>query len=196
MGAAAKKVVKGPKAGAKEAKVAGKGIKGTAKGFVEEAEKTGAALVDEVKELFDNLAHKVAGVAGAAADTTASVAGKVSIKDPAELIRGLLEDVKEAGETSMRMIGKGFDELRDKVISSSEKAPSTKAKAKKKTVKKTSSAKKRVTKKVAKKTTKKAAKKTAKKVVKKKVAKKSSVKKVAARKTAARKKASLSKAKK
>ncbi len=198
MGSVTKKAAKGSKVGAKKAKGAGQGIKGTAKGFVDEAEKTASALVGDVKELFDNLAQKVAGVASTAADTTASMAGKVTIKDPAELVRGLLEDVKEASEASMRTIGKGFDELRDRVMSSSEKAPSGKAKAKKATAKKKASAKKTVkkkaTKKTTKKATKKAAKKTVKKVAKKKAARKVAAKKAATRKTAARKKVPARKA--
>ena len=206
MGSVKKKGVKVANGSDKTAKGAGQGIRDTAMGFVDEAEKTGAALVGEVKELFDNLTHKVAGVASAAADTTASMAGKVTIKEPAELVRGLLEDVKDASEASLRMIGKGFDELRDSVLSSSGKASSGTAKGKKATVKKAASAKKkaakkatskttqRAAKKVVKKTTKKAAKKTAKKAAKKKTAKKSTAKKVATKKTAARKKASPRKA--
>ncbi len=194
MGSVTKKAAKGSKVGAKKAKGAGQGIKGTAKGFVDEAEKTASALVGDVKELFDNLAQKVAGVASTAADTTASMAGKVTIKDPAELVRGLLEDVKEASEASMRTIGKGFDELRDRVMSSSEKAPSGKAKAKKATAKKKASAKKTVKKKATKKATKKAVKKTVKKVAKKKTARKVAAKKAATRKTAARKKVPARKA--
>ncbi len=189
MGSATKKGVKSSKGSDKKTKAAGQGIKGTAKGFLDEAEKTGTALVGEVKELFDNLAQKVSSAATSAADTTASVADKVTIKDPAELVRGLLQDVKDAGEASMRMIGKGFDELRDKVVSSSEKASAGKPRAKKATVKK-KAAKKTTTQKVAKK----AAKKTAKKVAKKKTTMKVATKKVAKKKSVARKKAASQKA--
>ncbi len=190
MGTVTKKGSKGSNAGASKAKGAGQGVKGAAKGFVEEAEKTGAALVGEVKELFDNLAQKVASVAGAAADTTASMAGKVTIKDPAELIRGLLEDVKHASETSMRMISKGFDDLRDTVLSSTDKTSAGKSKRKKATAKKVA---KKTAKKVAKKKV--AKKKIAKKkVAKKKTTKKIAVKKVATKKAATRKKTSARKA--
>ena len=124
-------------------------IKDTAKGFVDEAEKTGAALVGEVKELFDDLAKKVASTANAAAETTVSMAEKVAIKEPAELARGLLEHVKDASEASLRTIAKGFDELRDHALSSSDKASSGKSKGKKATKKKKAAAKKKVAKKKA-----------------------------------------------
>ena len=149
------------KGGEKVDKATGRSIKDAAKGFVDEAEKTGAALVGEVRQLFDDLAKKVADVAGNAAETTVTMAEKVTIKEPAELVRGIMDDVKDAGEASMRTIGKGFDELRERVLSSSEKAASGKSKDKKAAKKKKAAAKKKVAnKKVAKK-------KTAKKTVKK-----------------------------
>ncbi len=160
----------GKKKGGDGSKAKKRTIKETAKGFLDEAEKTGTALVDEVKGLFDELSKKVAEVAGSAAETTASVAEKVTIKEPAELARGLMEDVKDAGEASLRTIGKGFDELRERVISSSEKTSSGKSKDKKAAKKKKTAAKKKAAKK---------------KVAKKKVAKKKAAKK----KTATRKKA-------
>ena len=191
MGSAKNKGSEEAKAGGKKAKGAGqRGVKGAAKGFLDEAEKTGAALVGEVKGLFDNLADKVTSVAGAAAETTASMAGKVTIKEPAELIRGLLEDVAHASEASMRMIGKGFDDLRDSVLSSTDKKSRGKSKGKKATAKKVA---KKAAKKVAKKKV--AKKKVAKKKVAKKVVKKKTTKKTAKKKAAVRKKASPRKAK-
>ncbi len=151
----------GKKKGVEGSKAKKRTMKETAKGFLDEAEKTGTALLGEVKELFDELANKVADVAGSAAETTASVAEKVTIKEPAELARGLLADVKDAGEASLRTIGKGFDELRDRVLSSSEKASSGKSKDKKTTRKKKTAAKKKATKKKVAKTKKKVAKKKA-----------------------------------
>jgi len=152
-------------------KETGRSIKDTARGFVDEAEKTGTALVAEVRELFDDLAKKVASVASTAAETTVSMAEKVTIKEPAELVRGLLDEVKDAGEASLQTIGKGFDELRDRVLSSGDKASSGK-KDKKATKKKKAVAKKKAAKK---------------KVVKKKAAKKKTAvrKKAAAVKTSA-----------
>ncbi len=144
----------GKKKGGEGSKEKGRTIAEAAKGFVDEAEKTGTALVGEVRELFDDLAKKVADVASSAADTTASMAEKVTIKEPAELVRGLLEDVKNASEASLKTIGNGFDELRDRVLTSTGKAASGKAKEKKATKKKkTASKKKAAKKKVAKKKT-------------------------------------------
>ncbi len=155
----------GKKKGGEGSKGKGRTIAEAAKGFVDEAEKTGTALVGEVRALFDDLASKVASVASSAADTTATMAEKVTIKEPAELARGLLEDVKSASEASLQTIGKGFDELRDRVLSSTGKSASGKSKDKKATKKKKTAAKKKtVKKKVAKK-----------KVAKKKVAKKKTV---------------------
>ena len=142
----------GKKKGGERSKEKGRTIAEAAKGFVDEAEKTGTELVGEVRELFDDLAKKVANVASSAADTTASMAEKVTIKEPAELVRGLLEDVKNASEASLQTIGKGFDELRDRVLTSTGKAASGKAKdkkaiKKKKTAPKKKAAKKKVAKK-------------------------------------------------
>ena len=106
-----------------------------------------------------------------AAETTVAVAEKVTVKEPAELIRGLLEDVKDAGEASIKTITERFEALRshaeESVTSFGEKKAAKKKAAKKKTAKK------------------KAAKK---KVAKKKAARKKEAKKKVARKKAAKKK--------
>lgn len=183
--------------GSKGKKKADKGrvasLKETATGFINEVEKQGSALAGEVRELFDTLTDKVSHVASSAAETTAAVAERVTIKEPAELLRGLLEDVKEAGEASIKTIGERFDALRSHAEESvaaaaagkarKKKAPKKKA-AKKKTAKKKVAGKKAGKKKAAKKTVakKKVGKKTVakKKAAKKKVAKKAAKKKVAA----------------
>jgi hypothetical protein len=80
--------------------------------LIGDVERTAEALAKEVKQLFDNLSEKVAATASAAAETTASVADKVVAKDPAQLIRGLLGEVKAAGETSLTVISERFNALR------------------------------------------------------------------------------------
>jgi hypothetical protein len=80
--------------------------------LIGEVERTAETLTTEVKQLFDSLTEKVAATASAAAETTASVAGKVGVKDPSQLIRGLLGEVKAAGETSLNVISEGFNTLR------------------------------------------------------------------------------------
>jgi predicted DNA-binding protein len=160
-------------------------IRDAIKGFVSEVENTSISLASEVKQRFDDLAEKVSDVAGGVAETTASVAGKVNVKDPADLIRGLLEEVKEASEISMKVIGDRFEDLRHHALSSTDETPARKKASKKKTAKK-KAAKKKVVKKAAAK--KKAAPR--KKAAGKKVVKKSAAKK----KTVARKKAAAKKA--
>jgi hypothetical protein len=165
-----------------------------AKGLLEEIEKTAEYLVGEVKALFDSLTEKVSGVAGAAAETTAAVAEKVAIKEPAHLIRGLIEDVRQAGETSLGVIADGFEGLRRRLVSSEEPPAAEAVAPKKKAAAKKAAAKKTATKKA---TTKKAAAKKA--TTKKATTKKAVAKKVAAEaappaeKTVARKKAPVRK---
>lgn len=157
------------------------GIKGTIKGFMSEVENTGASLASEVKQLFDDLTDKVSEVAGSAAETTVSMAEKVGVKDPSDLIRSLLEEVKQASEVSIQAISDRFEGLRDHVKNSAE--DSTEKTAGKKRVTKKKTAKKKVTKKAQPK--KKVAKKTA---AKKTAIKKAATKKKVAKKTLAKKK--------
>ena len=154
-------------------------------------EKHGSELASDVKQAFDTLTDKVAGLAASAAETTAAVAEKVTVKEPAELLRGLVDDVRVAGEASIKTIAESFDALRsqaEKSIPLFGEKKVTKKKAAKKTVAKKAAAKKKVAKKkVAKKTV--AKKRVAKKkVAKKKVAKRKVAKKKVAKKTAAKKK--------
>ena len=167
MASAKKKGAKGSKGKKRAAKKQARSWKKTAKGFLNEVEKHGTALAGDVKGVFDGLTEKVSSLASSAAESTAAVAEKVTIKDPAELLRGLLEDVREAGEASVKTIGERFDALRSHAEDSVSTVGVKKA-AKKKAAKK------------------KAAKK---KVAKKKVAKKKAAKKKAAKKKAAKKKA-------
>ena len=162
------------KVGKKASESSADGIKGTIKGFIEEVENTSVSLASEVKQHFDDLTERVSDVVGNAAETTVSMAEKVTVKDPAELIKGLLDEIKHASEVSIQVIGDRFEELRHNVLSTDEKKPRKKAAKKRGAKKKT--VKKKTAKKVASK--KKAAKK---KVVRKAVAKKAVAKKKAAK---------------
>ena len=91
MASAKKKGNKNSKAKKKTAKGTASSLKDTAAGFLDEVEKHGSALAGDVRQLFDTLSEKVSGLASSAAETTVAVAEKVTVKEPAELIRGLLE---------------------------------------------------------------------------------------------------------
>jgi hypothetical protein len=157
------------------------GITDTIKGFVEEVENTSSSLASDVKQHFDDLTLRVSDVVSSAAETTVSMAEKVTVKDPAELLRGLLQEIKEVSEVSIKVIGDRFDELAHRAKSSTEEEP--KKKASKKRVAKKKTAKKKVAKKAV-----------AKKTAKKKVAKKAASKrKAVAKKTVARKKTAAKK---
>jgi len=174
------------------------GITGAIRGFVEEVENTSSSLASDVKQHFDDLTVRVSDVVSSAAETTVSMAEKVTVKDPAELLRGLLQEIKEASEISIKVIGDRFDELVHRAKDSAEETPKKKVTKKRATKKKTAkkkTAKKAVVKKTAKK---KVVKKTAsrkKAVAKKTVAKKKTVskKKRVAKKTPARKRAASKK---
>ena len=163
------------------------GATGAIKGFVEEVENTSSSLAAEVKQHFDDLTVRVSDVVSSAAETTVSMAERVTVKDPADLIRGLLEEIKQASEVSIKVIGDRFDELVNRGKSTTDETPKKKAEkksAKKKAAKKTAAKKTSAKKKVSKKA---ASKKKA--VAKKTVAKKSKTKKSPlAKKTATRKK--------
>ena len=58
-----------------------------------------------------SVAGKVSDAAGSAAESTSSAAGKVA-KEPADLLRGIVAEVTEAGESSLRTVGERFDALR------------------------------------------------------------------------------------
>lgn len=152
------------------------GITGAIKGFIEEVESTSSSLASDVRQHFDDLTVRVSDVVTSAAETTVSMAEKVTVKDPGELIRGLLHEIKEVSEVSIKVIGDRFDELAHRAERSAEETPKKKVSKKRATKKKT--AKKKVAKKAV-----------AKKTAKKKVVKKTAIKKKAvAKKTVARKK--------
>jgi flagellar hook-basal body complex protein FliE len=151
------------------------GITGTIKGFITEVEDTSASLASDMKQHFDDLTMRVSEVVSSAAETTVSMAEKVTVRDPADLLRGLLEEIKHASEVSAEVIKGRFDDLAKKAEKETEEAP--KSKSKKKAAKKGTRKKKPIQK---------AKKKVAKK--KKVAAKKASAKKTASKKRPAMKK--------
>jgi len=158
------------------------GLKDTIKGYVQEVENTSESLASEVKQHFDDLTERVSSLVSGAAETTVSMAEKVTIKDPAQLIKGLLEEIKQVSEVSLKVISDRFDELRHRALSSTDETDTVRKTAKKKpaTRKKVAAKKAGAKKKVA------ARKKV---VTKKKVVRKAAgKKKAAARKTTASKK--------
>lgn len=117
--------------------------------FVNEVEKTANAIIEDVKQLLESLTGKVSNIASSAADATASVAEKVS-GEPTELLKGILQDVKEVGESAIKSIGERFDGLKESILKSPPPAPVKKAKkkrAKKATAKKKAVSKKKASKK-------------------------------------------------
>ncbi len=175
-------------------------IKDSAISFLGEVEKSGEKLATEVKHFFEQLADHVSSVASTAAKTTVSVTEKVTGANPAPHLSRALDEVKDAGEVSLRAIGEGFDSLREYIVNLAPAGVKTpkESPATKKTVKKKTSAKKSATKKktAAKKSTRKTAvskKAAAKKVVKKPAAGKKAAKKKVVKKPAAKKKVSATK---
>jgi len=170
-------------------------MKDSAISFLGEVEKSGEKLANEVKHFFEQLADHVSTAASTAAKKTASVKGKMAGADPTPHLSRALDEVKEAGESSLRAVGEGFDALRHHITSLTPAGAKTakKAAAKKKTVEKKVSASKPVARKkaAAKKVVKKPA--AAKKVVKKPAAKKKVAAKNLATKPAAKKKVSATK---
>jgi hypothetical protein len=175
-------------------------IKDSAISYLGEVEKSGENLATEVKHFFEQLADHVSSVASTAAKTTVAVTEKVSGANPAPHLSRALDEVKDAGEVSLRAIGEGFDSLREYIVNLAPAGAKTpkESPAAKKTVKKKTSVKKSATKKktAAKKSTRKTAvskKAAAKKVVKKPAAGKKAAKKKVVKKPAAKKKVSATK---
>lgn len=181
MAAKAKKQAKKSKAEPDFSKEASE-MRDSALKFLGEVEKSGEKLTAEVKHFFEQMADNAGAVASTAAKTTRSVTKKVAGTDTTEHLSRVMDEVKEAGETSMRALGEGFDALREHILDLTPRATRKKKKGavKKKAVKKQATKKKASAKKVAqKKSAKKkvSGKKAAKKqVTKKKVAAKRVVK--------------------
>lgn len=162
--------------------------KSTTRGLVDEVEKAGEMLFKEIKEGFDTISDKVSVAAKSAADgiadTTASVADRMSKTQTTQQIKTALDQIEAVGERVLDAIGERFDILKSRVVATSKPAAKKKA-AKKKAAKKAAPAAK---KKVAKKKT--AAKKASKKKAVKKAPLKKAAKKKAVTKKAAKKKVS------
>lgn len=174
------------KAARKVEKGVGDTLKDTALVVVDEVEKAGGVVLEEIRSSFEFIGGKVADTAKSAADTTVAVKDKVTSKEVTDQLHGLVRDVEEVGESLLNVITSHFDSLR-KTVSKPVKKKAVKKKAsKKKTAKKKTAGRKKaaVKKKPARK---KAARKTA---VKKKAAgrKKATVRKKPARKKATAKK--------
>ena len=162
-----------------------KEMKNSAIKFLSEVEKSGEKLAIEVKNFFEQMADHAASVASTAAKTTQSLTKNVTSADPTQHLSRVMEEVKEAGETSIRALGEGFETLRKHILDLT--PPAGSAEKKKVVKKKTAAKKKAVKKKVAKKPA------TKKKVSAKKTAKKSSSKKKMVAKKPTKKQAAMKK---
>ena len=112
MASGKKKGRKNSKGKKKTAKGAASSLKDTTAGFLDEVGEHGNALAGDVRQLFDTLTDKVTGLANTAAETSVAVAEKAIVKEPVDLLRGLLEDVREAGEASIKTIAERFEAMR------------------------------------------------------------------------------------
>lgn len=152
--------------------------KSTVRSLVDEVEKAGEGLLRDIREGFDTISDKVSVVAksaaGGIADTTSSVAGRVSKTQASQQIKSALDQIESVGERVIDTISERFEILRNKAIATSK--PAVKKKAAKKAAKKAVAKKKAAKKKVA-----------AKKASKKKATKKTSLKKAAKKKSTAKK---------
>lgn len=155
-------------------------IKNSAIKFLGEVEKSGEKLAAEVKQFFEQMADNAASVASTAAKTTVSMTEKVAGAEPGQHLSRVMDEVKEAGEVSMRAVGEGFDALRQHILDLS---PTAEKKPKKSTAKKQALKKKPGTKKVSRKP-----------AVKKKASTKKTTKKTAAKKQVSTKRTAKKKA--
>ena len=158
-------------------------IKARAKKVMDDLEKTGEVLLEEINEQYAKVKQKVSHYANNVADSTSSVTERLG-GEARDRLSELVDDMEVTGTNLKASFNTRFDALREQLASTLEamsKATKPKTKPKKKTKKKVAkkqTAKKKVVKK-----------KVAKKTAKKKVAKKKSAKKKAAKKkTATRKK--------
>lgn len=154
----------------------------TARTLLDEAEKTGDALLHSVKENFETLTHRISTAAGTAANTAASVTETHLGSEIAEFVSSAMNHVREASDATAHAISEGFDVLQQRVKASA--APAKKPRGRKKST----AAKKKAGKKKAGKKKVTVKKKAKKKAAKKKAAKKkTTAKKTAKKKTVAKK---------
>ena len=179
-------------------------VKESTRDLFEEAEHLGENLIEDVKEGFGALSHRVGDVArstmGAVSETAEEFIHEI---EDSEEFQTAVDTVSEYSEKALDAVSQGASTLKQKVKSARKSVKPKKAKkkaAKKKTAKKSTkkkpTKKKAATKKKKAAVKKKAAKKkaTKKKAVKKKAAKKKVAKKKVAKKKAAKKKATKKKA--
>ena len=93
--------------------------------ILDELEKTASAVVGEVRQVIGNVTDRISDTVGSATEK------------PAEMIKLVLSEVIEIGESSLEVIGSKFEDLREHILST-EKAASKKTAAKKTAAKKTS----------------------------------------------------------
>lgn len=86
--------------------------------LIEEAEKTGAALVREVEGLFDELVRNARGMAGRAADASVSVADSLSRSEVPAILKGMLDEIRHAGDATVEAVKAGFDDYRRRAAQS------------------------------------------------------------------------------
>ena len=113
---------------------------------LDQLESTAGDVLDEVMQVVSVVTDKVSDVAGDAAGKTMTASEK-----PVELLKSVLAEVMELGESSVKVIGNKFDDLRASIMESEEeieKAVRAKV-ARKKTVKKKAAKKKAAKKKAA-----------------------------------------------
>ena len=79
--------------------------------LIKEAEKVASSVIGQVRQLFDNLTHRVSSGPHADAAAEESSRGAVGGQEAS----GLLDHVREAGEASIRAIGDGFDVVRRRI---------------------------------------------------------------------------------
>ena len=168
-------------------------MKESTRDLFEEAEHLGESLIEDVKEGFGALSHRVGDVArstmGAVSETAEEFIHEI---EDSEEFQTAVDTVSEYSEKALDAVSQGASTLKQKVKSAQKSVKPKKAKkktAKKKTAKK-STKKKPAKKKAATKKKKAAVKKKAakKKATKKKVSKKKPAKKKAAKKKVAKKK--------
>jgi hypothetical protein len=163
-------------------------ISNTAADVINEVERASDVVMREIRDSFDYLGNKATETAHYATATTKAVRDRVTSKETVDRLHGLLEDIEEAGEGLLKVIGSSFETLKGTVISGSGAGGTRKAARKKTTARKKTSAKKAAAKKTAQRR---------KAPVRKRAAAKKAVtrrkaparKKTAARKTATRRKA-------
>jgi hypothetical protein len=177
-------------AGEKKKAESGADVRGfishTASDVIDEVEKASDVVMREIRDSFDFLSTKVTDTARYTAATTKAVRDRVTSKETVKQLHGLLDDLEEAGESLLKVIGSSFDTIKSTVVSGS--VTEKKKKSVKKTSAKKATAKQTATNRKAPARKKAGAKKTTARR-KAPARKKAAVKKGAVRKTAARKKA-------